>query len=81
MPTKLMHSSPPPPTTFDYFACQVSRIQVPVAVVELEVEKERTSTSQPLASTEKIQFEVNKGSLETMLEGFRKIKDQLSTMG
>jgi hypothetical protein len=50
-------------------------------VVEVEVEKERSNVTEPLAKTEKIQFEVNEGSLETMLEGFRKIKEQLSSMG
>ena len=59
---------------------QVANIHASLAIVEVEVEQERISTSQPLIGTKKIQFEVNKGSLETMLEGFGKIKEQLSSM-
>ena len=56
-------------------------MQVPVALVEIEMEADRTSTFDPIGTTRKINFEVNKESLETMLEGLGKIRDQLSMMG
>lgn len=59
----------------------VAQMQVPVALVEIEMEAERTSTFDPIGKTRKVNFEVNKESLETMLEGLGKIRDQLSTMG
>ena len=59
---------------------QVAQMQVPIALIEVEIETERTHVSDPIGITRKLNFEVNKESLETMLEGLGKIRDQLSTM-
>ena len=52
------------------------------------MEQDRTSVFDAIAPTagssggnKKISFEMSKEALETMLEGFHKVRDQLSSMG
>ena len=56
--------------------------------MELEVEHDRTNVFDAFApagnsaiGNKKISFEVSKQALETMLEGFHKVRDQLQSMG
>ena len=62
---------------------QVSSIELPLALVQLEVENEQNHVDDSigLANSHKIVFEMNKQSLETMLDGLHKIRDQLSSLG
>lgn len=55
---------------------QLSRMSVPTVLINMEVQQRiKKVTIEP--EVEKIQFEMSKESLDTMLEGLRKIKDQL----
>ena len=59
---------------------QMMRMNVPSVVVQLKVEGARTHVDQP-DNTQNITFELNRESLETILEGLGQIRDQLSTIG
>jgi hypothetical protein len=54
-------------------------MHVPVALVQLEVEQPQTN-ARIMPGTEKVGFELNSASLDTMLQGLNKIRDQLSSM-
>jgi hypothetical protein len=59
---------------------QVSRLKVPVAIVGFQIEDQPTSTSS-LPATQRVDFELSREALSTMLDGLGKIRDQLSAMG
>lgn len=59
---------------------QVSKMDVPSILVEMEIEKDCSRADMP-NGTEKIAFELSSEALQTMLDGLGKIRDQLSTMG
>ena len=55
-------------------------MNVPVVVVGLEVEEQPTSIEE-LPVTRRVDFELSREALSTMLDGLGKIRDQLSAMG
>jgi hypothetical protein len=59
---------------------QVSRMKVPVALVGFQIEDQPT-TSASLPETRRVDFELSREALSTMLDGLGKIRDQLSAMG
>ena len=54
-------------------------MNIPSVTIELQVERQPMMVSQ-VPTIEKISMELSKGSLDTLLDGLGKIRDQLSTM-
>lgn len=59
---------------------QVRNMMVPSVVISLHIEDQPLFTDD-LPNTSIVPVECNYNSLETMLEGLNKIKEQLNTMG
>jgi COMM domain containing 9 len=59
---------------------EVQTMQIPAVLLELSVEESPSSVF-TLPAVNKIGVELTKETLETMLEGLGKIRDQLSSMG
>ena len=59
---------------------QVRNMMVPSVVISLQIEDQPLYTNE-LPNTSIIPVECTYSSLETMLEGLNKIKEQLNTMG
>ena len=55
-------------------------MHVPAVLVELQVEDQPSCTDE-IPNVTKINFELSREALETMLDGLSKISDQLSAMG
>jgi len=58
---------------------KISRMNVPTVIVQLKVQDTLTKAGGPLPSRNII-FELNKGTIETMLDGLGKIRDQLQAI-
>lgn len=56
-----------------------ARLSMPTAIVQMKVEDFPTSTTE-VATTDEISFEVNRDTLDTVLDGLRKIRDQLASV-
>ena len=54
-------------------------MQVPTVLMSLTVESLPTSTT-AMPDTQQIKFELSREALETMIDGFGKIRDQLNSM-
>ena len=59
---------------------EIPSMSIPTVLLELEVEEQPTWSDQ-IPSVDKVSMELSKASLETLLDGLGKIKDQLSAMG
>ena len=57
----------------------VNQMNVPSVLVRLKVQNQQSDTDN-IPSIDNIDMELSKESLETMLEGFGKIRDQLSSL-
>lgn len=55
-------------------------MHVPMVVVQLQVESQSQLLGD-MPEVNKVNFELSKEALETMLDGLGKIRDQLSSMG
>ena len=56
-----------------------ARLSIPTAIVQMKVEDHPASTAE-VAPTRELTFEVNKDTLDTMLDGLGKIADQLASV-
>ena len=60
-------------------ANSVSRMAAPTALVQMHVAQPSTQDGM-VGAMETVQFEMNKETLQTMLDGLGKIRDQLSAV-
>ena len=59
---------------------QIASMQKPSVIVALNIE-DQPSSSGELPDVRKVEFEMNREALETVIDGLGKIRDQLSKMG
>ena len=58
---------------------KIPAMNVPSVLLELAVERQPTRTDE-MPGTEKVAMELSRETLETLLDGLGKIRDQLSAM-